>query len=429
MVGRKSNKRAKRRRQDSPPKIVQQHQQQHNGYQQYSEKMPTPLSTTNEPSPQREQSQSEHHRSQFGAVSMTHNAHDRLPGNIVFPMEERSFEEFHMFDQPGISPNMSTTHGNTSSAVQSAPTNMPPVSLELPSVSLELDYSLAFNHESMLAIGSSLPDAVSISSDLLQHAYGPGVRSLSSGDQPDHRNAGASIKISEHSSLGQGGYSDVVGDQSPQTLLSFLTKILNDLETGVRSAGQVRMDARLMMSRKAMADLRIVIRKESFKTCGSCIVLVASTLDLILENYGYIVDALKSEDNTDAGEDITGEGELTSLATPPPTTTTTPISYSNQSVQCPRAVLSGDCPFASTMQLRIGCYELSQEDQISLRNHVIRKELHRCIEIARICASFSQSIGRNSFANHERVRASLQADTEACAYRLMASMDEQGEKI
>jgi hypothetical protein len=422
MVGRMSNKRAKRGRQDSPTKIVQQQQQQHNGYQQYSEQITTPLSTTNELSPQREESQSEHHRSQVGVVPMTHNAHDRLPGNIVFPMDERSFEEFLMFDHPGISPNMSTTDENPSSAVQSTSTN-------IPEVSPTLDYSLAFDHESMLALGPSLPDAVPISSDQLQHTYGTGVRNRSSGDQLDHRNAGASINMSEHSSPGQGGYSDVVGGQPPQTPLSFLTKILNDLETGIRSAGQVRIDTRLMMSRKAMADLRIVIRKESFKTCGSCIVLVASALDLILENYGYIVDALKSEDNTDAGEGITGEGKLTSLATPLPTTTTTPISYSNQSVQCPRAILSGDCPFASTMQLRIGCYELSQEDQISLRNHVIRKELHRCIEIARICASFSQSIGRSSFANHERVRASLQADTEACAYRLMASMDEQDEKI
>jgi hypothetical protein len=353
---------------------------------------------------------------------MTHNAHDRLPGNIVFPMDEGSFEEFLMLNHSGISPNISTTHENPSSAVQSTTSN-------IPEVSLALDYSLTFDDESMLALGPSLPDAVSISSDRLQHAYGPEVRNRSSGNQLDHGNAEASIKISEYSNPGQGGYSDVVGGQSLQTPLSFLTKILNDLETGVRSAGQVRIDTRLMVSRKAMTNLRIVIRKESFKTCGSCVVLVASALDLILENYGYIVDALKSEDNTDAGEDITGEGEIPSLATPPPTTTTTPISYFNQSVQCPRAVLSGDCPFASTMQLRIGCYELSQEDQISLRNHVIRKELHRCIEIARICASFSQSIGRSSFANHERVRASLQADTEACAYRLMASMDKQGENI
>jgi hypothetical protein len=423
MVGRMSNKRAKRRRQDSPLKIVQQQQQQQIGYQHYNEQIPTPLSTTNEPSLQREQSQNEHHRSQIGVVPITHNAHDRLPGNIVFAMDEGSFEEFVMFDHPGISPNMSTMHENRSSALQSITTNMP-------QVSLALDYGLAFDHESILTLGPTLPDAVSVSSDLLQHSYGPGVRNRSSGDQFDYKNPGASINISDHSSAGQGGYGDVVAeDQPPQTPLSFLTKILNDLETGVRSPGQVRIDNRLMMSRNAMADLRIAIRKESFKTCGSCIVLVASALDLILENYGYIVDALKSEASPDPGEAITGEGELISLATPPPTTTTTPISYSNQSVQCPRAVLSGDCPFASTMQLRIGCYELSQEDQISLRNHVIRKELHRCIEIARICASFSQSIGRSSFANHERVRASLQADTEACAYRLMASMDEQGEKI
>jgi hypothetical protein len=169
MVGRMSNKRAKRRRQDSPPKIVQQHQQQHNGYQQYSEQISTPLSTTNEPSPQREQSRSNHHRSQIGVVPMTHNAHDRLPGNIVFPMDEGSFEEFLMLNHSGISPNISTTHENPSSAVQ-------PTTSNIPEVSLALDYSLTFDDESMLALGPSLPDAVSISSDRLQHAYGPEVR-------------------------------------------------------------------------------------------------------------------------------------------------------------------------------------------------------------------------------------------------------------
>lgn len=344
-----------------------------------------------------------------------HSSQNLLADNIMAAMDEDNFDEFLMFDRPRKDPTMSTTHENPSLAVRPTTTNH-----FQDSMALGDDFS--YEHDNMLHLTANLPNAFSTSPGLLQQTFDPGLPTPTSSIARGYGNAGASIHNSAPSSLAPNENNNVGVDQPPQTPLSSLMKIINDLETGIRSDGQVRIDNRLIMNRKAMAELRIVIRKDSFQTCGSCIVLVASALDLILENYGCIVDAIKSEDEPDADEAVAGEWDFTGLTTP----ATAP--YSDQNGQCRRTTMPGACSYASTMQLRIGCYELNQEDQISLRNHVVCKELRRCIEIARICVNYSQAMGGRSFPNNNRVRASLQADTEASAYRLMAALECQGLK-
>ena len=444
MVGRMSTKRGKRKRKDSAVKTTKQQQQEKQQEKQYdylqnqqhrhdSEQASTrSSSTTNEPSPPRQQPQYEHQPSQIEVAHMAsrihsprvsveisdttelamghgnHSSQHLLADNIMAAFNEDNFDEFLMFDHPGKDPTMSTTHENPLLAVRPTTTNHPQDSMALGD-----DY--LYEHDNMLHLTANLSNAFATSPGLLQQTFESGLPTPTSNIARGYGNAGTSIHDSAPINLAPNVSSNVGVDQPPQTPLSSLMKIINDLETGIRSDSQVRIDNRLIMNREAMAELRIVMGKESFQTCGSCIVLVASALDLILENYGCIVDAIKSEDEPDAA--VAGEWDFAGL--------TTPVAdpYPDQNSQCRRTTMPGACSYASTMQLRIGCYELNQEDQISLRNHVVRKELRRCIEIARICVNYSQGMGAKSFPNNSRVRASLQADTEASAYRLMAALE------
>jgi hypothetical protein len=443
MVGRMSTKRGKRKRKDSAVKTTKQQQQQqqekqydylqHQQHRHYSEQASTrSSSTTNEPSPPRQQPQYEHQPSRIEVAPMAsrihtprvsveisdtnepamghgnHSSQNLLADNIMAAINEDNFDEFLMFDHPGKDPILSTAHENPLLDVQPATTHHPQGSMALGD-----DY--LYEHDNMLHLTANLPNAFSTSPGLLQQTFDSGLPTPTSSIARGYGNAGASICNSAPSNLAPDEHGNVVVGQPPQTPLSSLMKIINDLETGIRSDSHVRIDNRLIMNREAMAELRIVIGKDSFQNCGSCIVLVASALDLVLENYGCIVDAIKSEDKPDVA--VAGEWDFAGLNTP------AAAPYSDPNSQCRRTTMSGACSYASTMQLRIGCYELNQEDQRSLRNHVVRKELRRCIEIARICVNYSQGMGAKNFPNNSRVRASLQADTEASAYRLMAALE------
>ena len=442
MVGRMSTKRGKRKRKDSAVKTTkgqqqqQQQEEKQNDYLQnqqqrcYSEQASTrSSSTTNEPSPPRQQPQYEHQAPRIEVAPMAsqihsprvsveisdinepamghgnHSSQNLLADNIMAAINEDNFDEFLMFDHPGKDPTMRAKHENPMLAGRPTTTNHPEDSMALIN-----DY--LYEHDNMLHPTANPPNAFSTPPGLLLQAFDSGLPTPTPSIARGY-DAGASIRNSAPGNLALNESSDIGIDQPPQTPLSSLMKIINDLETGIRSDSQIRIDNRLIMNREAMAELRNVIGKDSFQTCGSCIVFVASALDLILENYGCIVDAIKSEDEPDAA--VAEEWDYAGLSTP------AAAPYSDQNSQCRRA--SAACSYASTMQLRIGCYELNQEDQRSLRNHVVRKELRRCIEIARICVNYSQGMGAKNLPNNSRVRASLQADTEASAYRLMAALE------
>lgn len=431
-----STKRGKRRKQDKSTDGVQQQQQQQHT-QQSATRSP---SLTGDESSHQQQLQSEHHQHAITTVSRspshtetftanaqtrTHdssNAFEPLQDAIMSDAAESDLNKFFMFDYQGTDLDINSTllENNVFAPTPSSSNNFL-------ADATTLNDALHNDREDLLGLGSELPSPFSTSLDSFQPScpLSPPMTSSSSRPQDWLDVTAPASETSEHS---HGSISDSLSSAARQPLsspLSVLVKIISDLETGVSNSEALRFDDRLTLNRTAMAELSAIIGKDSFKTCRSCIVLVASALDLILENYGYIVDSIISEDSQ---KEIAAASQWDPGHRSSTSEVTCGSSVSRTSQSSRHRYQDGDqsrsgCSHASASKLRMGCYELDQEDQTLLRNHVICKELRRCVEVAGICVGLSQSKDGRSMSNHTRVRATLKADTQASAYRLVSVLE------
>lgn len=430
-----STKRGKRRKQDKSTDGIQQQQQQHT--QQSVTRSP---SLTGDDPSQHQQLQSEQQQRRVGTVpqspphsdetftpntqTRTHdssNAFDPLQEVIMNDAAESDLNKFFMFDYQGTDFDInSTLLGNPMLAPTPSSSNNFQADATTSSDTFHND------GEDMLGLVSELPSPFSTSLDSFQPAC-PISPPMTSSSSIPHDRGDMTAPASETSEHSHGSRSNSLGSASRQSWpspLSVLIKIIGDLEEGVSSSGSLRFDDRLTLNRKAMAELSAIIGKDSFKTCRSCIVLVASALDLILENYGYIVDSIISEGAQREVAAIRWDhGRRASTFEVTCGSSTSRFTQDSRGNYQDADQSRSGCSHASASKLRMGCYELDQEDQTLLRNHVICKELRRCVEVAGICVGLSQSKDGRSMSNHTRVRATLKADTQASAYRLVSILE------
>ncbi|CAM1502571.1 Fc.00g073470.m01.CDS01 [Cosmosporella sp. VM-42] len=165
-----------------------------------------------------------------------------------------------------------------------------------------------------------------------------------------------------------------------------LTGVIESLERCSLSTTST-MDQIMSVNRKAMTSLPPIMAMDGFKLCHSCPTLVPTSLDLILSMYESALDSMQSDpaDNVQAIEHW-NDGSIGSQSRGSPSGP----ALSPPDLMMADAWTSSSSNTSSLMRqgrpiFYFGCLELEPDEQVMLRDVVLKRDLLKCLETIRSC--------------------------------------------